>query len=115
MLPPARSPFRTTSGGLWALECVRERRPSTRRCRVGLGYLELWFPTVLVRWWQHGGISSLRHFFVPLVLYSGAGGESVEVGRPMSEVCTGVGVGRWQRVVLGSGRPAARVNLVFPG
>jgi hypothetical protein len=44
MLPPARSPFPSASGGLLAFECVWERRLSVRRCRLGPRFSRVVFP-----------------------------------------------------------------------
>ena len=46
VLQPARSPFpsASASGGLRALGCVRERRLSVRRCRLGTTCSRFWFP-----------------------------------------------------------------------
>ena len=45
VLPPARSLFPSASGGLRALGCVRERRLSVRRCRLGTTCSRFWFPS----------------------------------------------------------------------
>ena len=46
VLPPARSPFPSASGGLRALGCVRERWLSARRCRLGTRVSRVWVPGV---------------------------------------------------------------------
>ena len=44
VLPPARSPFPSASGGPRALGCVRERRLSAWRCRLGTSSSMVRFP-----------------------------------------------------------------------
>ena len=60
MLRPVRSPFPSASGGLRALECVRERRLSARRCRLGTSFSRSSFPPVAMsrRWRRLRGIRS---------------------------------------------------------
>jgi len=49
VLPPARSPFPSASGGRWAFGCVGERWLSFGRCRLGTSSSRVWFPAAASR------------------------------------------------------------------
>jgi hypothetical protein len=61
VLPPARSPFPSASGGLRALGCVGKRWLSVRRCRLGPRCSRVWVPAARLWRWRrrrHGIKSS---------------------------------------------------------
>ena len=85
MPPPARLPFPSASGGLWALGCVRGWWLSVWQCRFGSKVSRVWYPSI-------GGEAEAAttpnrnkssQVLPPMVLLSSAIGELVVVVLPV--------------------------------